>query len=98
MFPLCRTCAKQENQITPCHQNGEERSISGCWVSIELMKAVEKGYAVVTIDEVWYFPQSSDTLFSDYVKTFLQYKWEASGYPEHAVSEANKRAYIDDYF
>ena len=77
MFPLCRTCAKQENQTTPCHHNGEERSLSGYWVSLELMNTVDKGY-LVTIDEVWHFPQSSDTLFSDYVKTFLQYKQEAN--------------------
>ena len=79
MFPLCRTCAEQENQTTPCHHNDDERSSSGCWVSIELVKAIEKGYVEARIDEVWHFPQSSDTLFSDYVKTFLQYKQEASG-------------------
>ena len=45
-----------------------------------------------------HFPQCLDTRFSDYVKTFLQYKQEASGHPEHAVSEVDKRAYIDDYF
>ena len=98
MFPLCRTCAEQENKTTPCHHNDDERSILGCWVSIELVKAIEKGYVVARIDEVWHFPQSSDTLFADYVKTFLQYKQEASGYPEHAVSDVDKRAYIDDYF
>ena len=32
-----------------------------------------------------------DTLFAHYVKT-------ASGYPEHAVSDVDKRVYIDDYF
>ena len=98
IFPLCRTSAEQENQTTVCHHNDDERSILGCWVSIELDKAIEKVYVVARIDEVWHFPQSSDSLFSDYVKTFLQYKQEASGYPEHAVSEVNKRAYIDDYF
>ena len=53
---------------------------------------------VARIDEVWHFTQSSDTMFSDYVKTFLQYKQEAISYPEQAVSEVDKRAYIDDYF
>ena len=62
MFPLCRTCAEQENQTTPCHHNDDERSNSGCWVSIELVKAIEKGYVVARIDEVWHFPQSSWTL------------------------------------
>ena len=63
MFPL-----EQENQTTLCHHNDDEKSISGCWVSIELVKAIEKGYVVAKIDEVWHFLQSSDTLFSNYVK------------------------------
>lgn len=98
MFPLCRTCAEQENQTTSCAHNNEQRALSGCWVTIELNKAIEKGYLVARVDEVWHFPQRSDSLFSDYVKTFLQYKQEASGYPSHVVSETEKRSYIEDYF
>ena len=88
MFTLCRTCTEQENQTTTCHHNGEERSLSGCWVSLELIKAVDKGYVVTRIDEVWHFPQCLATLFSDDVKTFLQYK--------HAVSESfpRKHTYV----
>ncbi|KAL1246654.1 hypothetical protein QQF64_034431 [Cirrhinus molitorella] len=70
MFPLCRTCAHNENQTTSCTHTDQERALSGCWVSIELLKAIEKGYVVAQIDEVWHFPQRSDTLFHDYVKTF----------------------------
>ncbi|XP_041920140.1 uncharacterized protein LOC121684226 [Alosa sapidissima] len=98
MFPLCRTCAVEENQTSPCEHSDDERSISGCWVSLELMKAIEKGYIVTKVDEVWHFSQRSDTLFSDYVKTFLQYKQEASGYPAHAVTDEAKEAYIEDYY
>ncbi|KAL2077904.1 hypothetical protein ACEWY4_025589 [Coilia grayii] len=98
MFPLCRTCAEQENQTPPCTHNDAERCISGCWVSIELQRAMEKGYMITKVDEVWHFPQRSDTLFSNYVKTFLQYKQEASGYPAHAVTDDEKKAYIHDYF
>ena len=72
--------------------------MSGCWVSIELLKAVEKGYVVATIDEIWHFPETSEDLFSNYVKTFLQFKQEASGYPSHVTSETEKLAYIEDYF
>ncbi|KAL2076320.1 hypothetical protein ACEWY4_028072 [Coilia grayii] len=55
-------------------------------------------YMITKVDEVWHFPQRSDTLFSNYVKTFLQYKQEASGYPAHAVTDDEKKAYIHDYF
>ena len=59
--------------------------MEACFLDIKNMY----GYVVTRIDEVWHFPQSL-ALYSDYVKT--------SGYPEHAISEADKRAYIDDYF
>ncbi|KAL2104364.1 hypothetical protein ACEWY4_001232 [Coilia grayii] len=98
MFPLCRTCAEQENQTPPCTHSDAERCLSGCWVSIELQRAMEKGYVVTKVDEVWHFTQTSDTLFSNYVKTFLQYKQEASGYPAHTVTDDEKKAYIHDYF
>ncbi|XP_076873809.1 uncharacterized protein LOC143523314 isoform X1 [Brachyhypopomus gauderio] len=98
MFPLCRLCAEQENQLQSCTHSDVERSITGTWVSIELMKAVEKGYVVAKIHEVWHFPDSSETLFCEYVKTFLQYKLEASGYPAHVVTEEDRAEYIRDYF
>ncbi|XP_053481752.1 uncharacterized protein LOC128608210 [Ictalurus furcatus] len=98
MFPLCRTCAEHQNQTDPCGHTDEERAISGCWVSIELLKGVEKGYIVTNVDEVWHFPQRSETLFCDYVKTFLQYKQEASGFPAHVMTDADKESYISDYF
>ena len=98
LFPLCRTCTEQQNQNTPCAHDDMERVLSGCWVSIELLKAVEKGYVVATIDEIWHFPETSEDLFSNYVKTFLQFKQEASGYPSHVTSETEKLASIEDYF
>ena len=57
----------------------------------ELQKAVEKGYNVVNTDEVWHFPNKTDTLFKDYVKTFLKCKQEASGYPGHVKTAEEKR-------
>ncbi|XP_048015433.1 uncharacterized protein LOC125247925 [Megalobrama amblycephala] len=96
MFSLCRTCAEEENQAR-CSHTGEQRAISGCWVSVELSRAIKHGYVVLKIDEVWHFQQKSDTLFADYVKTFLKHKQEASGFPAHIVTETDKQAYIDSY-
>lgn len=55
MFPLCHTCAQSENQTTSCNYTDVERSLTGCWVSIELLKAINKGYVVDRIYEVWHF-------------------------------------------
>ncbi|XP_051743104.1 uncharacterized protein LOC127508773 isoform X2 [Ctenopharyngodon idella] len=98
MFPICRTCAHVQNQTTNCSHTDEERALTGCWVSLELLKAIEKGYVVAKIDEVWHFPQRSDTLFRDYVKTFLRLKQQASGYPSNIVTNADKESYIREYY
>ncbi len=97
-FSLCRLCAEQQNQTPPCTHTDGERAISGCWTSIEVMKAIAMGYVVVRVDEIWHFPQRSETLFCDYVKTFLQFKQESSGFPKDVVADADKESYIRDYF
>ena len=78
MFPLCRTCAETLQQ-TPCEHADEERMLSGTWCSIEIDKALELGYRVVRMIEVWHFPQNSSELFRRYIDTFLKIQQEASG-------------------
>ena len=98
MFPLCAACAVEMNQTTPCTHSDQERLLSGVWVTFELQKAIEKGYKIVSIAEVWHFPEKTDQLFKAYVKTFLKRKQEASGYPGHIKTEDEKQKYIDDYY
>lgn len=95
-FPLCRTCADSMQQH-PCHHSDEERAISGTWVSIELMKAIEKGYHVVHVAQVWHFPEKSDELFRLYIDKFLKIKQESSGFPSWCITEDEKQQYIRDY-
>ncbi|MPV02356.1 hypothetical protein FVA96_24505, partial [Escherichia coli] len=94
MFPLC----EELNQSGECTHGDRDRLLAGVWVSIELQKAVEKGYRLVSIDEVWHFPNKTDTLFSGYVKTFMKCKQEASGYPGHVKTPDDKEKYVKDYF
>ena len=65
---------------------------------MELLKAIEKGYQILKIHEVWHFPVHTDKLFKEYVDTFLKIKQEASGYPKDCVTEEQKQAYIDEYY
>ena len=60
-------------------QHGDkDQELSGTWVSLELQKAVEKGYKITQIAEVWTFEQQTDSLFKGDVKMFLKPKhlWE----------------------
>ena len=55
-----------------------------------MKKALERGYEVIDIYEVWHFDNISrykpttmtGGLFTDYENTFLKLKQEASGWPQ----------------
>ena len=80
LFPLCRTCAERQQQAR-CEHTEEERAITGTWCTNEINKAIEKGYRIVKIYEVWNFRRTTDTLFRDYVKEFMRIKMENSKPP-----------------
>ena len=97
MFPLCKTCTDTLNQ-NPCTHSEQERAILGTWCHVELMKAIEKGYEILKIHEVWHFAEHTDELFKEYVNKFLKIKQEASGYPKECVTDEQKQRYIDEYY
>jgi hypothetical protein len=96
MCPLCKACADTCNQV-PCTHSERERAIQGTRCSVELEKALEKGYRILQMHEVWHFPETSDTLFKDFVDTFLKIKQESSGYPKNCTTEEQKQQYVDEY-
>ena len=76
-FPLCRTCVQEElekpflSRSHYCPHSDAERTLRGTWCTPELLKAVEKGYKIIKIHEVWNFPeqQRRTGLFADYINT-----------------------------
>ena len=94
LFPLCRTCAEQQQQ-TKCEHTEEERAITGTWCTNEINKAIEKGYRITKIYEVWHFEKTTDTLFRDYVKEFMRIKMENSKPP--VVGENCTYKSIDEF-
>nr|XP_042911198.1 uncharacterized protein LOC107437164 [Parasteatoda tepidariorum] len=96
MFPLCRTCVESLSQLR-CHHEDEERSLIGTWVTEEVKLAVDKGYRVEKIYEVYHFNESSDKLFRSYIDLFLKIKQESSGWPRDCNSEEERERYLKDY-
>ncbi|KAL3984299.1 histone H2B [Sarotherodon galilaeus] len=94
LFTLCRTCAEMNNQQGACNHSNEERALKGVWTTPEFNLALEKGYQISRITEVWHFEKQSNTIFTDYVHHFLRKKQEASGYPSDVVTEEDKQLYI----
>lgn len=104
-FPLCATCV-QEEQSKPmldrrhvCPHSDQQRMLRGTWCTPELQKAVEKGYILHKIHEVWHFPaEQQDTgLFEGYVNTWLKLKQESAGWPGWCRTEEEKQQYLSNY-
>jgi hypothetical protein len=98
VFPLCKTCAENNNQ-QDCHCSDRERSWIHTYCSGELEAALDQGYQILHYYETLHWPRTtqfkkktlaltewdksfSDGLFAHYVNAFLQIKQQASGYPD----------------
>ena len=104
LFPLCAACVEQEmvkrplDRCAECVHTDEQRALTGTWCTPELSKAVDLGYDIQYIYEVWHFDETCEGLFKDYVNTWLKIKQEASGWPKDDMSEEAKQDYIQKYF
>ena len=103
-FVLCKICANEESK--KCQHTDEERCLEGTWCTPEINKAVEKGYKIIKIEEVYHFPNTeeydpqtkSGGLFAEFINTFLKIKQESSGWPSYCQTKEDKDRYIQEYF
>ena len=102
-FPLCRTCVEQEpkpltERSNRCRHTDAQRCLVDTWLTPEVQEAINRGYRIQHMYEVWHFTRNSNSMFSSYVDTFLKIKQEASGWPEWVGDDVDKRRqYLDDY-
>ena len=96
-FPLCATCVEEEMEKPMlershiCSHTTQQRQLTSTWCTPELEKAMEKGYVILKIHEVWHFTQTKKRLFKPYVNTWLKIKEEASGWPGHVGNDPIKQ-------
>ena len=104
LFPLCAFCAANED-VGGCSCSDERRMMSGTWSTVELQKALELGYRLVEISEVYHYPETSQYnkatgehgLFSQFIDFFLRIKQEASDYPDWVKNAENIDRAADQY-
>ncbi|KAG2468615.1 DPOM polymerase, partial [Polypterus senegalus] len=97
LFSLCRTCAEMK-QTAICTHEDEQRSLTGIWSTVELSKALECGYRVGKVFEVWHFEKRSTKLFESYIKRNMKIKQEAQGFPHWCNNDEQKDLYVKKYF
>ena len=104
MFCLCRTCTTEQNRTADStHDSVAERTLVGTWVMDEVRLAVEKGYQIVVVYEVYeydvtQYDQTTGTgrFFAEYICTFLKLNAEASGYSDWVQYPDDEERYICD--
>ena len=52
-FPLCASCANSSQET--CNHSEAERCLEGTWVSLEINFAIENGYKIEKIYEIWHW-------------------------------------------
>jgi hypothetical protein len=103
-FPLCRTCVERQQQ-EPCTCDDRQRAWTGTYCTPELQIAIEKGYKVVKIYEIYHWRETSrydpetqtGGLFASYINLFLKIKQEASGRPAWVQTEEDLERYVQLY-
>uniref|UniRef100_A0A183CLX6 DNA-directed DNA polymerase n=1 Tax=Globodera pallida TaxID=36090 RepID=A0A183CLX6_GLOPA len=101
-FGLCARCSEQQQQ-SRCRHTDRQRAWVYAYTHAELNKALELGYRVLDVFEVWHYegwasPESENGLFTQYVNTFLRLKAEASGWPSGCESVAQREQHIRHMF
>ena len=105
MFVLCRLCGGEMGKGVVCTHSDSERALTGTWVISEVNKAIEKGYRILEIFEIWRYQveqYNTETkeggLFVNMMNRFLQIKQEASGFPSSCQNEGDKTNYIQNFW
>ena len=96
IFVLCKKCAETQNQSI-CEHIENERVFIGTWTTTEVANAIEKGYRILKIYEVWNFKERSDGLFKTYIRRFMAMKLQSSKYDfVSKEEEASLKQHIKD--
>lgn len=77
------------------HSNINDRLWRGVYTLTEIRLAIELGYKLINVFEVWYFKETSDNIFSPYIKQCFKIKLENSGFPNHVKNDNDKHIFIE---
>lgn len=100
VLPVRGTCIKCMNGYLPiCNHTDDERMLTGTWVIEEVNLAIEVGYRIKTVYELWLFKTEqynpitrTGGIFTEYMNVFIKLKEEA------LMTEDEKTAYIQEFY
>ena len=93
IFTLCYTCAMEKNR--KCNHNDEKRALRGTWTSVEINKAIECGYRIIKIYEIYHY-KNRGKIFGGFVDNFMKMKQENSCIPKECYNETEDETDNED--
>ncbi|CAB3982341.1 DNA polymerase [Paramuricea clavata] len=99
-FPLCATCVSTHSD--ECTHDEDQRALWGTWTSIEVQKALQHGYKILNVYEIYHY-ETREKIFDTYVDTFMKLKQESSGVPKKCLDSSGNvdsvllNRYIEEY-
>ena len=99
LFILCYECGL--NKINNCDHDELERSLISVWTKPELKLALDWGYKILDLYEIWHFEKTSkvlkEGLFANFINDMIKGKVEASGWPKEGMTDAEKSDFVSRY-
>lgn len=98
LYGLCRSCMELRSR-TCAHSTVEECAFSGTWTIAEILRALEIGYVVHNVQEVWEYEKQDDRLFREFIVPFMveKIKSKKSGLVTNENTFTEKGLQIRDY-
>ena len=106
---MCRKCSEDVPPPNHCTCSDDDRAMVGSWITPELNKALDLGYRILQIFEVYHYDVSTENsvdlftgenvnLFKEYVDLFLKVKTENSDFPQGCETYSQKLEYVENFF
>ena len=97
VFTLCQKCATDQVR-TSCPQVGADRCLDGTWCTPELHFAMEHGYKVFKIPEVWHWQEKRLQIFARFADKFPRIKTEAAGWSNWCTDDIKTQQFISQVY
>ena len=82
--------------VQTCTHTEDERELRFCWTIVEVKKALELGYQLNRVHEIYAFEKIRKDLFRDFVHQFYRIKLAASPWPIDIQSPDMQERYINE--
>lgn len=69
LYGLCRECMR--HRLFPCDHMDVQRAFVGTWTLSEIHYALDLGYKLVDVIDLWVYPSSDNKLFRSFIAPFV---------------------------